>query len=521
MDSGTFFGARIELRRQLKLVAALHVIALALVGLHLYVYRLPHTLSPIPQTTDPEFAWWGLWPVTYVPDWIVWLAGMTVAGLIAGYWIGEIRLQRQAADAHSAELDQYTNQVSNSQRQFYALIVVSFLLVVAFFSFPIVHTRWGDAYMLARAIAWPNPAQRLTHSWQAPLDVFLHSRVWLTFGEPRGWTDDASGVYRLLSPLAGALYLGVVLLLSRMRALAPAWLTVGLLTTVGVMQLFFGYVENYSFAAVGILAYLWLGIRLVAGVGPLWIVATILALSHATHPSTIVLAPSLLYLGWICRQRRNLSWVAVVLQIGTPMLLVAGGVIVLMEAGGHGIDALLTGDRPGGGDGRWLVPLFDTTTRWEHYTMFSWPHLRDWLNQQMLVAPVVLPSLAVFAIFGAIQRPANRHGAKNRRLGSGAAGIAQNQSTAVHLPVSALTFLAVAGAFYLLFTWVWNPDYGGQRDWDLFSLAAIPLTLLLIAKTSLTLRRRFVRMGMIPLILVQALHTSAWIFQNTRPWEWP
>ena len=70
----------------------------------------------------------------------------------------------------------------------------------SFFLFPVVHTRWGDAYMLAKSIAWPDLSLRLTHSWQAPLDVFLHSQVWLALNEQRGWQDDATGVYLLLSP---------------------------------------------------------------------------------------------------------------------------------------------------------------------------------------------------------------------------------------------------------------------------------------------------------------------------------
>ncbi|MEZ4608875.1 MAG: hypothetical protein R2838_01220 [Caldilineaceae bacterium] len=81
-----------------------------------------------------------------------------------------------------------------------------------------------------------------------------------------------------------------------------------------------------------------------------------------------------------------------------PMVLIGAATFGLMEFGGHGLRALLTSDRPGGGDARWLVPLFVTTARWEQYTMFSWLHLRDWLNQQLLVAPVVLPALAVLGV---------------------------------------------------------------------------------------------------------------------------
>ena len=80
------------------------------------------------------------------------------------------------------------------------------------------------------------------------------------------------------------------------------------------------------------------------------------------------------------------------------MVLIGGATFVWMEASGHGIYALLNTDRPGGGDANWFVPLWQTTTRWEHYTMFSWGHLRDWLNEQMLVAPIVLPGLVIVAV---------------------------------------------------------------------------------------------------------------------------
>ena len=381
--------------------------------------------------------------------------------------------------------------------------VLSGLLVVAFFLFPLAHTRWGDAFMLAKGIAYPEPALRLTHSWQAPLDVFLHSQLWLALHAQLGW-EDAMPVYRLLSPVAGAVYLGVVLALSRDSRLAPAWLTYGLLATLGVMQLFFGYVENYSFAAAGVLAFLWLGKGVLTAGRPLWLAATVLAIANATHPSTVILAPSLLYLGWCTWRgggaqpqesvaRRNNSLLTAVVQIALPMLLVGGATLLWMEASGHGLYALFNTDRPGGGDARWFVPLFTTVTRWEHYTLFSWPHLRDWINEQLLVAPVVLPSLCVVLVAGWRTRW---------------------QATA--------RFLALAAVCYLLFTFVWNPDYGGQRDRDLFALAALPTTLLLIARLPVVLPAfGLLWGGAVPLIIIQGWQTLAWIYQNTLPWQWP
>jgi len=500
------------------LVAALHLIALGLLGLHLYVRTLPPTPTPIPTPESAETAWWGLWPVTYLPLWAV-LAGLVVVvAPILLYWLRELRHPQLPA----------TQQSSTPPWLQPALWMLSALLLAAFFLFPIVHTRWGDAFILTKGIAFPDPALRLTRSWQAPLDVALHSQVWLWLHEPLRWKD-AMPVYRLLSPVAGALYLLVVLMLSRHPLLAPTWLPYGLLTTLGLMQLFFGYVENYSFAAVGVLAYLWLGLSVILGRWPLWLAATVLAITHATHPSTIVLAPSLLYLGWLAVRKnrtdnaaRNKLIGAVVLQIALPMMLVGGATVAFMEASGHGVAALLSTDRPGGGDARWFVPFFETTTRWEHYTMASWPHLRDWLNNQLLVAPIVLPSLVVVGVAWIKREKAIRR-LSDWRLEIG------DSTAARSLPVTqspianrqSLRFLSIAAAFYLLFTFVWNPDYGGQRDWDLFSLASLPTTVLLALLLSNVLRGRALWGGVAPLIILQAWHTIAWIYQNTLPWQWP
>jgi hypothetical protein len=497
---------------QRRTVLAFHALALILTALHLYVATLPATPTPLPSPADAESAWWGLWPITYVAAPLRWIGAALIVLSIVWGW-AQIR----------------TNRPSPLEIHRGWLWMAAGLLFIAFWLFPIVHTRWGDAYILANAIGWPDPSLRLTHSWQAPLTVYLHSRVWHWLSDPLGWSD-AVPVFRLLSPLAGGIYLLIVLRLSEDRRLAPAWITFGLLTSLGLIQLFFGYIENYSFAAAGILAYLWLGMKTLRGESPLWLAATVLALTNAAHPSTVVYAPSLLWVALADRRRQTVddgrqttddatritnhelritqfairnSQFRIFMSVALPMLLVAAFTVALMESGGHGLSALFTNDRPGGGDGRWLVPIFETTTRWEHYTMFSWLHMRDLLNQQALTAPVVLPALLIGWI-GTI--------AARKRL------------TYHGDPIDgAITrFLALAAGAHLLLTFIWNPDYGGQRDWDLFSLAAIPTTLLLIWLLPRFLPdARLRRAALLPLILVQILHTAAWIYQNRLPWQWP
>ena len=535
-------------RAQTVIVLVLNSWAASFLILLLFVRTLPPTLTPIPGPADAEAAWWGLWPITYLPGWAM-LAG-TLAVLLAlavgrwGFWILDWR--------------------------FWIGVVAALGLFGAFWLFQVPHTRWGDAYILTYGIAYADPALRLTHSWQAPLDLFLHSQVWLALHERLGW-ETARPVYRLLSPLAGGIYLAVAVALGRDRRVGPGWLTFGLLASIGVIQLFFGYVENYSFAAAGILLYLWLGLGVLRGERPLWLAATVLAVTNAIHPSTVVYAPSLVFVACCvgkakgkrqsAKGKRVGSQVTILLSVALPMLIVAVGTVLLMESGGHGLSALLSSDRPGGGDGRWLVPLFATATRWEHYTMVSWGHLRDIVNEQMLVGPVVLPVLAVLG--GALlfdKAKGKRQSAKGKRIvaertahssaplapqpwgelsttsprigGRGAEAGEQLLAERTvwaddHSQFSILNsqfskFLFLAALFHLLLTWVWNPDYGGQRDWDLFALAAIPSALLLAyALPRLLTERRQLFAATLPLLTVQALHTAAWIYQNTLPWDWP
>lgn len=484
------------------LVAGLHTICLLLLGLHAWVRRLPATPTAIPEPGSAEAAWWGFWPATYAPGWAFTVATVLVLATIVAFWIVELRRPLPIA----------ARDDSPAHTHFPWLVAISVLLLLLFYLYPIVHTRWGDAYVIAKGMAWPEPSLRLIYSWQAPLDVFLHSRAWALLHASMAW-EDAMPVYRLLSPLAGALFLAALLALSRDARLAPDWLTFGLVASLGVLQLFFGYVENYSFAAAGILIYLWLARRALVEALPIWGMATALSLTNALHPSTIVLWPSALFVAATLLRRpatsRNPSPLAVVLQIAVPVVVVATATVLLMEAGGHGLAALLTSDRPGGGDASWFVPLFEATTRWQHYTMFSFAHLADFLNQQWLVAPVVLPSLLWLGVAGWLWPQSGPRSAQNRSDQN-----RQERTTG--------WMLGIATGSYWLFIWVWNPDYGGQRDWDLFSLAAIPAALLLVY----LLPRRvgayhYLRMAGVPLILLQALHTAAWIYQNTLPWAWP
>ncbi len=475
-----------------RILTGLRAIALAIL--------LLHWLAP---SLSESYAW-GVWPVTYLPTSIRW----ALAGLAAFVCWPPITRRLVAG----------LDRLSSRPPIRHLPLSLGLISLIPFWLFRLAHTRWGDAYILSQAIA--HPEARLTYNWQAPLTVYLHARLWALGHRLWGWAD-AMPAYALTSTLAGGAFVYVLTRLSTEaysdpRSPMPSamggdesshpsvkgghllpLLAFGLVITLGTTQLFFGYVENYTLMSLGMMAYLWLAWRCLQGRLALLWPTTALAITHALHPSTVVLAPSLVYLGWAWARHRTSpgKGLTAAWQIALPMFLVASGVIALMESGGHGLAYLVGEDRPGGGDGRWLVPLWKTTTRWEHYTMFSWGHLLDLVNEQLLIAPVVLPALLCLA---ALARPQVRYGTAWTRL------------------------LCLASGAYLLFIWTWNPDYGGQRDWDLFAPAAIPLALLLADRLAAALpdRNTCAQAGVM-LITVQAFHTIAWVYQNTLPWSWP
>ncbi len=485
-------------RRFDRVVLALRLWGLGLIALHLLAPRLREEIA------------WGVWPFTYL-SW-PWRWGLALGAAVLILW-GE-HLGRRLGPSVSSRLGWVPWGAASTR------LVLAALAALPFWFFRIRHLRWGDAYILANAI--PHPEVKLTYVWQAPLDVYLHARLWQLANRWFGWPNPIP-VYWILSALAGVAFVWVLLGLARWlgRNRIEQVLIVGLILSLGTIQLFFGYIENYSIMTVGVLLYGWVALRSLRGELALVWPASVLAITHAFHPSTIILAPSLLYLAFVlCRQHSPTGEAApgaasqpkarhatgatrfrqmgpytyrrALLSIAVPYAVVFGGVVALMTAGNHGLDALLGVDFPGGGDRKWFVPLFEVTTEWQHYTMFSWGHLVDIVNQQLMSGPSIWPGLIILVALSARRIPWRD---------------------------PAFRLLAVMALSYLLLTLVWNADYGGQRDWDLFSPAAVPAALLLAYVVPRTLPdAETQRKAAWALIVPQAMHTLAWIYQNTLPY---
>jgi hypothetical protein len=453
----------------------------------LIVLTLHLAASNLPAETA-----WSVWPYTFLPPWLGWLLALLVAALIIPAF-NNIALKG---------LDWLWSVWPGKYARPVWFALAALLAGLLFWLARLRHLRWGDAYVLTVALAYDGPGGPLIYNWQAPLTVFTHQRLWQFVANPLfGWSPE--DVYAAVSIICGMIFVYVLLTFLSQLERSPLETAVlaGLMLTTGSMQLFFGYVENYTIVSLGLLITLFLAWRALRGeVQPVWPVLA-LSLTNGFHPSTVFLWPGMLFLVWQCWKRQRVSLTAGLWQTILPPLLVGGGVFALMEHGDHGLSALLGADRPGGGDAIWFVPLLAATTQWQHYTMFSVAHVLDWSNEHLLISPFGLPLILLslitiyrfrLTLFGPSKYDAS-------------------------LDKDYSHFLGVTAAAYLLFTWLWNPDYGGHKDWDLFAPSAFVYTLLagylLVRVLS---DRDKLRAGGLFVIAVSLLHTAAWIFTNTH-----
>ncbi|MEM7342878.1 MAG: hypothetical protein AAF485_01420 [Chloroflexota bacterium] len=457
------------------LLVALRLWGLILLTLHLAAPQLPEAAS------------WSVWPYTFLPNWLGWLLAL-LAGSLMMPMVSQTVLRG---------LQRLWNLLPGKQRPYRWFALIALLSGGLFWLARLQHLKWGDSYLLSIALSYHDLELRVIYNWQAPFTVFLHQRLWQFVADPLlGWPVEY--VYATTSIISGIIFIFLLLtFLSRLgRDTLETVFLVGLMVTTGSIQLFFGYVENYTLISVWLMLTLFLSWRALQNeILPVWPVLG-LALTNAFHPSTVFLWPGMWLLVWLSWRRDYVSLQTALWQLLAPPFVVGGAVLALMESGDHGISSFLGVDRPGGGDGIWFVPLFETTTQWEHYTMFSADHFIDWGNIHLLISPFGIPliilSLLTIRYF---------------RL-----------TIFDHRPDKDFAlFLGVTAAMYILLTWLWNPDYGGRKDWDLFAPSAFVYTLfggyLLVRIVD---NRKNLAENALFIVIVSLLHTGAWIFTNTQ-----
>lgn len=361
-----------------------------------------------------------------------------------------------------------------------------FAALVLFSLFPVQYSE-GDSAEFDRKI----PEGAIWREREL-LDFYLKAKLWRLL---RGWLPKPSQVYVLVASIAGAVYTAGAILLGRTlgRTRAEAMVVAGSLLAVGNVLLFFGYVESYALVNVTSLFVVWACWQYTQGRARFGTVGALATLAPLFHGSALWWGP-MVVAAWLLRawqlprairwrEARHDLWEGI--GVGLAMMLVAVGVAI---AEGYDYERLQAGlGEMGGLDGRTMLPLFMPASPYEHYVFFSWSHLGAIVQEQLLTAPLALPTIAILlvAAWPGIRRLA--------------------------LAVPSVVALAVGAGSMFFYTTAWNPDLGPRDDWDLLSLAAPALTLLAVYLLTRLPRGRARRLALASYLSVSAAHTAAWV----------
>jgi len=251
--------------------------------------------------------------------------------------------------------------------------------------------------------------------------------------------------------------------------------------TLGLIQLFFGYVETYPPLSPLLLFYIYSSVRLLKSQDSLVVPLTIFWLLILLHLTALSLAPSALYLGFRWWESRESAGRVrtLVSNLILPVLL------VVFFAQLIGLDFRLLFMRVEGTTPP-FIPLIENDSVSFNYSLFSVDHLVSLFNLVLLAAPFFFPFCLL--LFRSNRQP----------------------------PAPVFIFLLLASIFPLIALFLFNPELGFPRDWDVFAYVFIPpmlLGLLLLIELAGE-SRALLRYSTVVIAGLGLLHTVPWVLVN-------
>jgi hypothetical protein len=324
-----------------------------------------------------------------------------------------------------------------------------------------------DGGALAEKFRVDVPTRGAHVTFDEMLELYVHSRFWYHTSRAFGWSVEFS--YQVLSSLSGAVFVFVAIVFARM--LLPkrgyAIFFAGLMSA-GLMQLFFGDVENYSLVTTLLLLYFFTGYLFLEGRASLLLPTATLALAITFHLLACSLLPSLGYLYVVALGRR-----------GVRALLAPTSVLVLLPAA-VGVSLSWSGIMPTASIGS--SNALGQGGKLQRFATPSFAYHGQIVSLLLLLFP---PTVLVVPLVAFRRVAANRFNA----------------------------FMAVGAGGMLLYMFVWRSAIGVYNDWNLYAPAALPLAILFWRNFSPIDMPR--KAGVTAaLLLTSAAHTYAWIGGN-------
>lgn len=364
-------------------------------------------------------------------------------------------------------------------------LAIVLLLFFLFWSLKAKNYELGDSALLIQLLTVRVHTVGYHITYDEPMELYIHSIAYGFLHEAFGWSVDQA--YALLSSIAGIVTILVLMSLVKfMTTDRIARLTILVLwCSAGAMQLFFGYLENYTLTMAGLILYIFLALRYLEGKNSILWPSLALSASFCLHVLSGWLFPSLIYLLFSTWQRNELK------DNLKRLLIMIGGVLlpIFLTVGycsyiGFGPKYMkythLARMK--------FVPLLDSSFIYYHYRTFSLEHITDILNEVVLTS---MPGLILGIYLVLFSR--ERVVLKDRKF----------------------MFLFTVFVFTLLFAILWNSDLGFYRDWDLFAVVSIGIVPL-AAYSAVTLTESLEKMKHLfaSIIVLSSIYSFTWIYSN-------
>jgi hypothetical protein len=299
-------------------------------------------------------------------------------------------------------------------------------------------------------------------------ELYVHSKFWQYANDHFGWSVVRS--YQVLSCTAGAAF--VFLMLTWCRRFVPRHWPLAALACVsgGYMQLFFGDVENYTLMTTIVMGYFLASARAIDGRTSVVYPCVLLALALTFHLEAGFLLPSLGYLLLVAARRGQ--GLAIVVALICFVLVVAG-TLLFFHLEGLPITDLVAHSQAFGDSGPFRQML--ATPSFEYYSQIT--------NLAFLLVPswVILVALVV-----------------HRRIALDAVNL--------HLVVACAGMIALVVG--------WKAQLGVYNDWNLFAMAAVPISLLVWGNVFRAIGSSRVPWPVVAMIVLFVAHSYSWIIGN-------
>jgi len=321
-------------------------------------------------------------------------------------------------------------------------------------------TYRGDSTMVLKAVTLINRAEPIARGTTTM--YFLSSVV-----QSRLFGMSPVDSVRWFNGLLGSVFVFVMLIVAARMASATLaiWMVLVVITS-GAMQLFFGYVENYTpLFLIGML-YMIASFRAVRGNGRVWVPIVLFVMAVYSHVSGILLGPSLIFV-------IGSRFAGPRLSRALPLFL------VIVTLATTFVTALFTPLS------KYFLPLWPTQSV---YSVLSWNHWVDIFNELLLLLPL-LPLLVV----GGVSLWRGRNGEWRLAL---------------------LVFVPT-----LLYMILFNPEIGMARDWDLFTPILFGLVPLAVFGIERLINKGWAKAHAtaIPILVIGGALVIAWIGVNASP----